>query len=1804
MSATEHEYKRLIGKLGGNKSFLTKKANTVAAWCEVQDLEGEELIEASQLKVTIEERLVLLQGLFDEILGLPEVTDQDIEDFETYERDIRKKLAKLKHKLVLSQPVPISPADDPDRTIPVSPRSGDAQSTLDGAVKYPEIKLPTFSGGSSGTKNFTPFYQLFKALVEDKTDIPQIYKVQYLRECLPERSEARELIDYIPPVAENYDLIMASLKSRYDDKTGEANKLRRSLRQIASWSVANSLESQRKLVDHVRQTISLLEQVDTITPDDMKGLSLDILSVLPERLKYKVCEWEQRERTVKAIITLLESSIKSKLEVRSLTDSCNKPESSRPKHTTPKPSNSYFTCHNSGNTNTQSSELCLYCGGDHVPHNCTQKSRDERVAIVTETKRCWNCLGQHQVRNCRVPSRCPCKKGKHSKSLCGALPPWKRAKKQGTAYVATESVDVSLVSPGVGTVSYLSSLVIELPAKSGGTEKVRFLLDGCATHTYGLESCVSRLKTTDRGKKIDMTVSSFNGPRQVSARLVELELPNCTPLNIIVTDYICEPLQGHNLESSLKERLQEYPLGDPSCITGESLPIDILVGVDNFWKIVTDQIIRLTSGLIVMSSKFGYILSGEISVPGRSVTSGAYIAHTLLSPCATVQELHAPDTWYQYAHTLCSTSLPTDSDMDEVMCQLEKFWDLDTLGIKPDREISPVLEEFSHTLTQDPESGRYTCSLPRKRNIVNLPSNYTSCLRRLDSLQAKMKRPGNKDFARKYSAVINDQIEKGIIEKVEMSDSHREKLLKYPSLCCGEFYIPHHGVLTKVKLRVVYDGSAKAYKGALELNGCLFVGPSLVNLLAEVSLSFRLHTIALIADIERAFLNIGVVESDRDLLRFLWYNEEGKLETYRFTRVPFGTGPSPFLLNATLKHHFMEVVKDPELLALILRSIYVDDILAGGETPERVLELKSELENILGKAAMNLHGFDSNSLEVRQSLGVENTEDEKKVLGIMWNRRSDTLGLNLEKLCDNVNRGSTKRELLRATAQMFDPHGLYSPVVLVPKLLFQKLCSRKYKLGWDDPLPEDVDRVWREWLDQIPFLEGVRVQRHVLLPEYDRLELHGFSDASQSAYAATVYIKSSRGSKSACHLIMCKSRVAPQKDFTIPRLELMGAVLLARLMATVVAFLKHLKFEAIVYYTDSMNVLHWIRTEHRLWSVFVACRIKEINSLSNFTDWNYVPTDKNPADPPTRGLKVCDLSENKLWFHGPDFLVEGHTLPEVDSSHPPPACLQERKKMVMVAMPVRTGVGTVIKCEDFSTAHKLFSRTVCWLRVIYWLAKKHLKNAGDRFDFSRPELYSQARLLWLKYVQAEHYSVEIKFCQNMTSPRIPVGMKVPSSILKQLDLSLDQNGLLHVGTRLKHAPIPEAAKSPILLPSDSYLSKLFIKDTHQRLMHSGVRQVMDSIRGWSWIPQCRRTISKILRACVNCRKFQADFYPAPDPPPLPDFRVQKVDAWETIGVDHCGPFLAYPKPVFSTAKRGKPVKVYVLIFTCAVTRGVNLELVEDMSVESFMLGFRRFVSSHGLPSYILSDNGSTFVCAGKELTAILNDPKFQRYMGSRNIKWEHYLEYAPWWGGWIERLNRIFKSSLRKVLGGACVAMWEFYTFLKECEAVMNSRPLTYVYDDVQEGQAITPSMLWCGKDLTQLPPDMFTFRFGRKAPMTCKERLKHLSKRKTYFKTRFLKEYLTGLTERHATSRHGFDVREPKVGDTVLINDKASSKVKIPRNRWNLGRILTLHPGRDGKVRSVDVRMVVDKGEEPCVLRHKSPSQLVPLEAGDDSFW
>ena len=1804
-------YKSLIGRLGGHKAYLTRLVGNVAEFVDKIPLEEDELVEANLLSATISDRSVIIEELFDELLGNPQIQNEDIDNFEVFMKGIKSKLAKLKHKINKSTIVP----KKEELPSPSVPKSG----TLDSAVKYPEIKLPTFSGGVHGSRDFRPFYQIFKALVEDKKDVPDIYKVQYLRGCLPEHSEAYQLISHIPPTAENYAIHMETLQGRYSNVIGEVNQLRRSLMEVGNWSVCNSIESQRKLVDHVRQKLALLAQLETVEEEDLKCLSMHLMGVLPERLKYKAVKLRKEERTVEAIMNLVETAIESKLEVKSYGDPSKKPEK---RNSQPPPKQYTHLYHSaeqvSQNSDTARSHLyhsseqvssgtsprqCVYCGGGgHTPHQCTAKPQEERAAIIAQGRRCWNCLSdEHQVKACRVPSRCDCgKKGKHSKSLCGITPPWRgtgRTKSKGKV------VHSSMITSGRAGEPYLSTVELEMTDKWGQPVKVRFLLDNAATHTYGVESVISKLPVTEKNGVVDMTVSTFSGLRKITTRMVDLALSDQVSISLVVTDHICEPLHGQPLDEQSVGEMKSYQLADESCVKGGPLPIDILVGVDNYWKIVTDQVVRLKSGVVIMSTLFGWVLSGEVCSRKSLVHGGTLLAHTLLVhdelPSIERYGLFAQDPWYSPAHSLCCKQVPVsdpvdiqDDDLEEVKCDLERFFDLDTLGIRPEREISPVLEEFLHTVSQDPVSKRFTVSLPRKRNITSLPSNFNSSLRRLDSLASKLARPGNEEFASKYRAVIKDQLEQGVIERVVLSDEEREKLVRNPGQPVGHFYIPHHGVQKQRsdKVRVVYDGSAHAYKGALSLNQCLFVGPSLMNHLAEVLMTFRFYLIVLLADIEKAFLQIEVAKEDRDLLRFLWYDEFGNLEVYRFTRVPFGTGPSPFLLNATLQHHLESVVKDEELLWLLLRSLYVDDVLTGGETTEFVLKLKEKLVEIFGEAAMQLHGWNSNSAVVREALGVVDQTDDLVVLGVLWNRVTDQMGLNLEKVMNSVNGPSTKRELLRVTAQFFDPHGLLNPVILIPKLLFQRVC--RSKIGWDDPLPDDIEKEWSEWKSQISFLERVRVQRHCLLPNYDRLELHGFSDASEVAYSAVVYVKSSRGNESMSNLIMCKNRVAPLKKLSIPRLELMGALLLSRLMAVVVAFLKHLKIDAILYYTDSMNVLYWIRTEHRMWCIFVACRIKEINSLSSFVSWKYVRTHENPADVATRGLKPAEFVNHELYMKGPGFLHTGRSDPDVDYSHPPSACLKEKKKAVHVVAPVKREILVFgIKCENFSSLPRLFHRTANVLKFAYLFAQKYSKNPGHRFDISLPALFGHARQLWVKAAQAAYYPEELKFCQNNPAKR-PRCMKVPTSLCKQYDLYIDSVGMLRIRTALTFAIVEDSVKYPILMPGDSHYAKLMIRDAHLRLCHGGVRQVMESVRGYYWIPKCRRVVSKVVKSCFNCLRVTGETYPVADPPPLPEFRVGKVDAFDHVGLDHCGPLY-----VREGKKKGQ--KCYVLIITCAVSRAVHLELVWDLSVHHFMLGFRRFVATRGLPSYILSDNSKTFDCASSEFNAILNDDRFQRYLAGRNIRWQQYPDYSPWWGGFIERLNRSFKASIRKVLWGTSVEFIELYTLLKEVEAIMNSRPISYVYDDVNEGQAITPSLLLCGKDLTQLPPDMFIYKFERKNPQTCRERLKYLEKIRKYFETRWKKDYLLELEERRKHLRRGKEVREARVDDIVLVKE-GGDLVKLPRTRWRLGRVAAVHPGRDGRVRSVDVDVVSPGGTEPCVLRHRSPRHLVPLECDE----
>ena len=342
---------------------------------------------------------------------------------------------------------------------------------------------------------------------------------------------------------------------------------------------------------------------------------------------------------------------------------------------------------------------------------------------------------------------------------------------------------------------------------------------------------------------------------------------------------------------------------------------------------------------------------------------------------------------------------------DALDTMLHKFWDLQTLGVKED-EKSPVMSHFLEHVKVAAD-GRVEVSVPWKNEIKQyLPVNYHQAAIRFEVLKRKLNQPGQEKIKEKYEKVIEDQLSSGIIEKVPEQDESvfvNDQLppddIDFNTAIIGtneetkkvKCYIPQFGVVKRGsdKVRVVSDASSQACSGAITLNEAIHCGDSLLADLADTLMTYRLYNVTVNADIRHAYLNIGLNPADRDAFRFLWYEGDKTVE-YRFARVPFGIVVSSFLLHAVLQWHLgKELESQPELLEKIIKSLYVDDLLSGAEDVKSVLKLRELIEEVLGKIGMKLHGWNSNSRELREQWGAA-VGEIVHVLGLLWDPEADT----------------------------------------------------------------------------------------------------------------------------------------------------------------------------------------------------------------------------------------------------------------------------------------------------------------------------------------------------------------------------------------------------------------------------------------------------------------------------------------------------------------------------------------------------------------------------------------------------------------------------------------------------------------------------------------------------------------------------------------------------------------------------------------------------------------------------------------------
>lgn len=366
------------------------------------------------------------------------------------------------------------------------------------------------------------------------------------------------------------------------------------------------------------------------------------------------------------------------------------------------------------------------------------------------------------------------------------------------------------------------------------------------------------------------------------------------------------------------------------------------------------------------------------------------------------------------------------------------------------------------------------------------------------------------------------------------------------------------------------------------------------------------------------------------------------------------------------------------------------------------------------------------------------------------------------------------------------------------------------------------------------------------------------------------------------------------------------------------------------------------------------------------------------------------------------------------------------------------------------------------------------------------------------------------------------------------------------------------AKFPYLLPPKDRLTTLIIQEAHITHLHSGLESIVTYLRQKFWIPSIRQRVRSTIHKCTVCRKVSGQPYRAPDPPPLPKDRLRESPPFTVTGVDFTG-------ALYIKSKDGTQEKVYICLFTCANTRAVHLEIVPNLTEESFILAFRRFAARKSIPKVMISDNALTYVAAARtieKLTSATND-----MLASYGTTWKFIPPGAPWYGGWWERLIGLTKNCLKKVLGKAFVSLAVLETVITEVECILNDRPLTYVSSDPADEEPLTPSHLLYGRRITSLPyPDEHVD--GTETNIThgmANKRSLHVQQIMQHFWTRWRNEYLTSLREFHRhTRKNGHNV---KVGDVVLIHDES------PRNKWPLSVIEELIPGGDGAVRAVRVR-------------------------------
>ena len=1765
----------------------------------------------------LESKTELLQTLDNEIVGKIDVQglEADILQSNEIELGIKFVVSKIKSCILEREPSTVIEISQEIYPRPDEEGEGETEPATSGAER-PE-PLPAFSSPSRSFRNivakpklpklnlqrfngdivkFTSFWESFESTVHQNEDLANIDKFNYLNSLL--EGPAARAIQGLPVTEANYESAVKLLQERFGNKQKIISSHMEELLKLQTCSTdrANQL---RTIYDRINVHVRSLEALG-ITSEHYGSLLIPIImSRIPAEISLQIAR--QVSKDVWSIREVMEV-IKQEVDAREMSENINVKDQRTPpvQKTRPPFQGTASSFHVKGQNPIQ----CVFCEGKHYTAECTivtdLKVRKERLY---KSGRCFICLStRHLARNCDRKRSCRNCGGSHHQSICDG---GKGARKDRRNSDIPENHDTRTVTATTqGNVK--SNVLLQMARTNAYVEPrnqvpVRILLDLGSQRSYITNELKDKLGLTPISTEV-LSLNTFgtNSYQKHKCDLVKFKLETQDkPVEITALSHptICSPCASP-INVDCYPHLQGLYLADNKSFNNVSDCVSILIGADYYHSVVKGEVIKGDSGPVAVSSEFGWLLSGPITSPGDSNPSGSLNSITNL--------VIAGDDHFS-------------SPNEEIIESFKEIW-----GCGIDKPVVRHEPSFEESCNIKNNGERYEVNLPWRHDIVEpvFDSKYTLCLNRLVASQERFKR--DPELFRKYNEIFQEQLNNGIIERVPAELENKEDV---------EF-LPHHGVVRAdretTKLRIVYDGSAKSSSNHLSLNERLMNGPNYLPYLLDVLLRFRCHSYALTADIEKAFLQVEIRESDRDKLRFLWFSDiesdKPSVIQFRFCRLPFGLRPSPSILGATIRKHLEGYVARFPKTVEVLGRLFVDDLSCSTKTSDSALDIARTSKTILAEGAFNLRKFNSNSAELRKQLTVElecesnskskttmgkeieqnetqlQEEDSSfantmvgihttnKILGINWDNDSDELYFQFN---DVISYGKslpvTKRSLLKLCAKLFDPLGALSPFIVRMKVAFQTLCLEG--INWDEGLQGGARFQFYSFLRELESLSSVRIPRcYFNKTEISNIELHGFSDASEQAYGCVIYIRIEyEDGTLVTRFVTSKAKVAPLSRQTIPRLELMGAHLLAQHISNVKEVLSEelgMNSFTTTLWVDSYTVLCWICND-KPWKQFVRNRVQQINRLTDKSQWRHCPGVQNPADLPSRGLGGKDLAQNRLWWEGPEFLkLPASEWPDnmVNNCSEEYEAYREVVKNppeVTYTLAVKGSnndihVGKVLEMNRFSNKARLLRVVAYVLRFISNIRKsiKGLENSTDELTV---EEIIEAEKLVIRSVQEEVFVDEISYLKHA-----PARKQVrPPTLVSQFNLFIDKDGIVRAKSRLKHASLSLDTVQPILLPTRHWYSTLIVKEYHEKVFHNGVRETLCALRSRYWILRGREVVKRLLKTCILCRRLEGLPYSTIPCLDLPKYRVDDGPPFSNIGLDFAGPLYV------SQNKSKQQSKMYICLFTCLSTRAVHLELVESLDVDTFFKAFRRFSARRGLPRRILSDNAKTFQAASKEVKKILLSKVVRAQLAGKGVVWQFIAQRAAFWGGVWERMVRSVKRCLRKIIGRASLTFDEISTNLVEVESVINSRPITYVYDDTDGiSYALTPSHLIYGRRILDDPNDSLFEIVSTQESLT--RRAKYHRKILNDFSRRWKEEYLSSLRE--IVSSKKLDVKpQVSVGDIVVLYDEQSK-----RNFWKICKVEDLIIGNDKNVRAAKVKVPNRKGTS---ILTRSLKHLIPLE-------